>query len=79
MAAQRTEIPVLLLQPPRDASLQPIQVLSTEFQRLGKAYTGKVYPSDIPDDLQTHCFGGVAKGSRVWASEVLALLAELLR
>jgi dienelactone hydrolase len=79
VAAQRTEIPVFLIQPPQDASLEPIRVLGREFQRLGKAYRGKIYPADIPDDLQTHCFGGVAKGSRVWASDVLAFLAEVMR
>ena len=79
LAARTTEIPVFLMQPPKDASLEPIRVLGREFQRLGKAYTGKIYPADIPDDLQTHCFGGVAKGSRVWASDVLAFLAEVMR
>src|SRR6185295_15062136 len=39
-AAQRIEIPVFLIQPPKDASLEPSRVLGREFQHLGKRYTG---------------------------------------
>ena len=79
LATQRIEIPVFLLQPPRDASLEPTRVLGREFQRLGKPYRAKIYPSDIPEDLQTHCFGGIARGGRVWAADVLDFLAESVR
>ncbi len=79
MAARKTEIPVFLIQPPHDASLEPSRVLGSEFQRLGKPYKGKVYPEDIPKDLQSHCFGGIRRGSGVWAQDVLAFLAEALR
>src|SRR5437763_1094054 len=34
-AVQKINIPVLLLQPPRDASLEPSRVLGAEFKRLG--------------------------------------------
>lgn len=79
LAAQKTGIPVFLLQPPKDASLEPSRVLGGEFQRLGKSYRGKIYPDDIPAQLQTHCFGGARSGSRIWAQDVLAFLAEVLR
>ena len=79
MAARKTEIPVFLIQPPKDASLEPSRVLGREFQRLGKPYTGKIYPEDIQEDLQTHCFGGIRRGSRIWAQDVLAFLAEVFR
>jgi len=78
-AARKIEIPVFLIQPPRDASLEPSRVLGSEFQRLGKPYTGKIYPQDIPENLQTHCFGGIRTGSHVWAQDVLAFLAGVLR
>ena len=78
-AARKTEIPVFLIQPPRDASLEPSRVLGGEFQRLGKPYTGKIYAESIPSELQTHCFGGIRRGSRVWAQDVLAFLAGALR
>src|SRR5262245_26657712 len=55
-AVQKIEIPVFLIQPPKDASLEPSRVLGGEFQRLGKRYAGKIYPDDIRADLQTHCF-----------------------
>ena len=79
LATQRIEIPVFLLQPPQDASLEPTRVLGREFQRLGKPYRAKIYPSDIREDLQTHCFGGIARGGRVWAADVLDFLAEAIR
>ena len=78
-AARKTDMPVFLIQPPKDASLEPSKVLGGEFQRLHKPYKGTVYPKEIPADLQTHCFGGVARGIRIWAPDALAFLAEALR
>ncbi len=78
-AVRKIDIPVLLIQPPRDASLEPSRVLGGEFERLGKRYTGKIYPESIPGELQTHCFGGIRRGSSVWAQDVLAFLAGALR
>ena len=77
-AVQKIEIPVFLIQPPKDASLEPSRVLGREFQRLGKSYTGKIYPEDIPEKLQTHCFGGTRSGGHVWAQDALAFLAGVL-
>jgi dienelactone hydrolase len=79
LAARKIEIPVFLIQPPKDASLEPSRVLGGEFQRLGKPYTGKIYPEEIPENLQTHCFGGIRRGSHVWSQDVLAFLAGVLR
>jgi dienelactone hydrolase len=78
-AAQKIEIPVFLIQPPKDASLEPSRVLGREFERLGKPYRGKIYPEEIEEDLQGHCFGGIRRGIHVWAQDVLAFLAEVLR
>ncbi len=78
-AAQNIEIPVLLIQPPRDASLEPARVLGAEFERLGKPSKAKIYPADIPENLQTHCFGGIRRGTRVWAKDALDFLAGALR
>ena len=77
-AARKIEIPVFLIQPPKDASLEPSHVLGREFQRLGKTYTGKIYPPEMPEDQQGHCFGG-ANGMHVWAQDVLAFFAGALR
>src|SRR5580765_2024374 len=68
-AVRRTDIPVLLIQPPRDASLEPARVLGAEAKRLGKTdFTTKIYPATMPESQQGHCFGG-AKGMRHWANE----------
>jgi carboxymethylenebutenolidase len=77
-AVRRIEIPVLLLQPPKDASLEPSRVLGAEFKRLGKPYSGKIYPAVGPEDEQVHCFGG-AKGMHIWAQDALGFFAGVLR
>lgn len=77
-AVRGINIPVFLLQPPKDASLEPSRVLRAEFERLHKAYQGKVYGTDIPEELQVHCFGG-ARGDHIWAADVLAFLAQRVR
>ena len=38
----------------------------------------KVYPPDMPEDQQGHCFGG-ARGMHVWATDVVAFFAGALR
>jgi carboxymethylenebutenolidase len=73
-SVQGINIPVLLLQPARDASLEPSRVLGAEAARLGKPFTVKVYPDIGPADERGHCFGG-AKGMHVWAEDAKAFLA----
>ena len=77
-AVRKIEIPVLLLQPAKDASLEPSRVLGAEFHRLGKPFSGKVYPPEGPEDEQKHCFGG-AKGMHVWAEDALTFLRQVIR
>jgi len=77
-AVGKTEIPVLLLQPPKDNSLEPSRALGAEFRRLGKPFTGKVYPPEGPEDEQMHCFGG-PKGMHVWAEDAPRFLEQALR
>jgi carboxymethylenebutenolidase len=76
-AVGRIEIPVLL-QPPKDASLEPSRVLGAEFRRLGKPFSGKIYPAEGAEDQLRHCFGG-AKGTHVWAEDALIFLKQALR
>jgi len=71
-------IPVLLLQPPKDASLEPSRVLGSAAERLGKPFTIKVYPDAGPEDEKGHCFGSTL-GTHVWADDVKAFLAAHLR
>ncbi len=76
-AVGKIEIPVMILQPPKDDSLEPSRVLGAEFRRLGKPFVGKVYPPEGPEDEQVHCFGG-AKGRHVWAQDALTFLEQVL-
>ena len=77
-AVRRIQIPVLLIQPPKDASLEPARVLGAEAKRLGKkSFTAKVYPPTMPDDQQVHCFGG-AKGMHNWAKEAVDFFGGVL-
>jgi carboxymethylenebutenolidase len=74
-AVRKITIPVLLLQPPKDASLEPSRVLGAEAERLDKPFTVKVYPDEGAENEKTHCFGGPA-GTHVWAEDAKAFLAE---
>lgn len=77
-AVHRIDVPVLLIQPPKDASLEPAKVLGAEAKRLGKTrFTAKVYPATMPDSQQAHCFGG-AKGMHNWAQEALEFFGGVL-
>jgi carboxymethylenebutenolidase len=77
-AVGRTDIPVLLIQPAKDASLAPGRVLGMEAARRGKPLTVKVYPAAGTTEEQSHCFGG-ARGMHVWAGDAQAFFASHLR
>jgi len=76
-AVRTINIPVMLLQPAKDDSLEPSRVLGAEFARLKKPYVGKIYPATGPEEEQTHCFGG-ARGMHVWADDAVAFLKDLM-
>jgi len=77
-AVDRIDIPVLLLQPPKDASLGPAQVLGPMLERRNQASHWKIYPAVGPEDEQAHCFGG-ARGMHVWGADATAFLKDVLR
>ena len=79
LAAERIEIPVFLLQPPRDGSLAPARVLGPELERRNKLSRAEIYPDTIAPNLQAHCFRGVRSGGHIWAKDALDFLAEALR
>jgi hypothetical protein len=72
----RISIPVFLIQPPKDASLEPARILGPELERRSKFSRVKIYPAEGPDDQQGHCFGG-AKGMHVWGPDALAFLKDV--
>ncbi len=77
-AVRRINIPVLMLQPSGDASLEPTRVLGAEFRRLSKDFTGKIYPAEGPEAERQHCFGG-SIGTHVWAPHALTFIGQALR
>ncbi len=77
-AVQRIDVPVLLLQPARDTSLEPARVLGAAAAKAGRPLTVKVYPATGPRDEQRHCFGG-RRGMHVWAEDAKAFLDSNLR
>jgi dienelactone hydrolase len=74
-AVRNISVPVMLLQPPKDDSLEPGRVLGAAFVKLGKPYVGKVYPATGPEEEQRHCFGG-ARGMHVWAGDAIEFLEQ---
>jgi dienelactone hydrolase len=70
-AVSRLNVPVLLIQPARDASIGPSRVLGSTALRAGKPLTAQVYPAAGPSKEQEHCFGG-ASGMHVWAEDAKA-------
>ena len=77
-AVRKTDIPVFVIQPPKDASLEPARVLGAELQRRGPQHAVKIYPLEMPEDQHGHCFGG-ARGMHVWAPDALSFFAGALR
>ncbi len=77
-AVDNITIPVFLLHPEKDASVEPGYTLGQEFQRLGKPYGLEIYPPFGPSDEQGHCFGG-AKGFHIWGPDVLTFLSNVLK
>ena len=78
-AVSGIDIPVFLIHPAKDASLEPGPTLAAEFERLGKPYQLKIYPEDVgTEQQQQHCFGGPA-GMEIWIDDVLAFFAQYLK
>jgi len=77
-AVGRIDIPVFLIHPAKDVSLEPGITLGKEFERLGKPYQLKIYPEDVgTPEQQEHCFGGIG-GNEIWGADVLAFFAQYL-
>jgi carboxymethylenebutenolidase len=77
-AVTHLSAPVLLLQPPKDPSLEPSRVLGEQAKRARQPLTTKVYPAVGPEEEQSHCFGGPA-GMHVWAADAKAFFEVNLR
>jgi dienelactone hydrolase len=76
-AMEGIDIPLLLIQPAKDASLAPSRILGAAAARAGKPVTVKVYAATGPEEEQAHCFGG-ARGMHVWAEDAKAFFRASL-
>lgn len=76
-AVSGIDIPVFLIHPAHDASLEPGITLGKEFERLGKPYQLKIFPEVGTEEQQGHCFGGPG-GTEIWQADVLAFFAQYL-
>lgn len=74
-AVNGISMPVFLIHPQKDVSVEPGYTLAQEFLKLGKSYSLKIYPAFGPADEQGLCFGG-AQGFHWWASDVLTFLSN---
>jgi len=77
-AVAKIDIPVFLIQPAKDASLEPAKVLGPILTRRNPANRVKVYPPVGPEAQQLHCFGG-ARGMRIWGAEAVAFMEAALK
>ncbi|HVX41718.1 MAG TPA: prolyl oligopeptidase family serine peptidase [Gemmatimonadaceae bacterium] len=74
----RIPIPIRMIQPPKDASVQPVIALEAEARRLGKpSFVARVAPTTMPDSEQVHCFGGPA-GMHNWFPAAVAFFDSVL-
>ncbi|MGA7194121.1 MAG: prolyl oligopeptidase family serine peptidase [Anaerolineales bacterium] len=76
-AVSSINIPVFLIHPEKDTSVEPGYTLAQEFLRLNKSYSLKIYPPFGADDEQGLCFGD-GNGFHWLSSDVLSFLANAL-
>jgi carboxymethylenebutenolidase len=76
-AVSSITIPVFLIHPEKDTSVEPGYTLAQEFLRLNKSYSLKIYPPFGADDEQGLCFGD-GNGFHWLSSDVLSFLANAL-
>jgi carboxymethylenebutenolidase len=74
----KIDIPTFLIQPAKDASLEPSKVLGPILMRRNTANRVKVFPGTGPEAQQAHCFGG-AQGMHIWGPEAVAFVQAALK
>lgn len=72
------KIPIFIIHPAKDASLEPGYALGRELQRLKKPYGLEIFPPMGDEQQQGHCFGG-PKGFRIWAPAAIQFLNNTLQ
>lgn len=74
-AVNGINIPVSIIHPAHDASLEPGLTLGPQLQQLGKPYGLEIFPPF--GTAVEHCFGG-GDGGAVWGPEALTFLSNVL-
>jgi dienelactone hydrolase len=77
-AVSKIDIPVFLIQPAKDASLEPAKVLGPILTRRNAINRVKIFPAVGPEAQQAHCFGG-APGMHIWGPEAVAFVEAVLK
>lgn len=72
----KISIPLFIIHPAMDASLNPGFTLGPEAQKDGKMYGLKIFPPFGPTQAQGHCFPG--EGTGIWGPDALAFLSYVL-
>ena len=74
-AAQKSKIPVFLLQAENDYNLAPSRTLASELERAGKPHKMRIFPTYGATQMDGHG-GFCVKGGDIWGPPVLEFLAE---
>jgi dienelactone hydrolase len=77
-AVAKIDIPVFLIQPAKDASLEPARVLGPILTPRNAANRVKVFPAVGAESQQAHCFGD-AQGMHIWGPEAVAFIQAALK
>ncbi|MDB6025525.1 MAG: dienelactone hydrolase [Verrucomicrobiales bacterium] len=74
-AIRESKVPIFLIQPQNDYSLEPSQALAKELALKGKLNTSKVYPPFGTTHERAAQFA--AAGSSMWGTDVIAFLGKV--
>jgi dienelactone hydrolase len=76
-AVRHAAMPIYFIQAENDYNLDPSRVLAAEMEKVGKPHRLKIYPPWGETTHDGHVFG--ARGSSVWAPDVMAFLEQYLK
>jgi len=74
--APKIAMPIYLLHPAKDVSIEPGLTLGRILNESQKTFELKIFPAFGDEHLQAHCFGG-GLGTKIWAPDVLRFLDQV--
>jgi len=78
-AAKHAKIPVLLIHPHNDVSLNPGYHLGPQLGKFNKRYGLTIFPPYGKSSEQGHCFGGLQGGPHIWGPSMLQFLSHYVK